>query len=477
MKRLPVIQILGAVVITLSLSSCQTQASSKTLDQLHQDLSTVADSISHLMSDYLYNPAELATDDYLALEQQILVLAKTVQSNQEFANGFNEFWKDGPFSHVTLTMSESKAEEMAEYLDTLRVGDQSVSLEWIERTAILTVNTMMGLDTKERVSEAYREIAKNETESLIIDLRNNTGGTFAGVPLIGHVLTDTIDAGIFVSRQWWENNAREPKLEDVQVLMPWEGWSLRSFWNDVQEEPLTRIQFKPMYPHFDGPVYVLTSKKTASAAEFTADAFAHEEQVTIIGQNTAGELLSQKMFDLPFGFQLSLPIADYYSHRIGRIEGKGVVPDIAIDQSVALELAFALINGETLEDAIKEVQVLLDEMKAQPLGEAIYLLGSMNEWGQDKNATPQFEYKGKGVYETTIMLKKGQYEFKIAPMNWDFDFGAKSNQENIRVGQKSSLSNAPGSGNLILNIADGSGFLFNLTVSNNKAATLQILKH
>lgn len=367
---------------------------------------------------------------------------------------------------------------MAEFFDTLRVGDQSVSLEWIEKTAVLKVATMIGVDTREGVFKAYREIARNETKSLIIDLRNNEGGTFAGIPLAGHVLTDTIDVGVFVSRKWWKNNTREPNLIDVQDLTPWEGWSLRSFWSDVQDEPLTRVKFSPMYPHFDGPVYVLTSKKSASATEFTLDALAHEEMVTIIGETTAGEMLSQKMYDLPHGFQLSLPIAEYYSTRIGRIEGKGVKPDIAIDQSVAMDLAISLINGVKLEDALAEVQLKIGKENEQTLGvDAIYLFGNMNDWGKKWDITPRFEYKGKGIYETRTTLKKGSYDFKIAPMNWGFDFGANPKQEKVVIGQKTFLARVPGSSNLTIDIEDDAILTFSIDVSDEKSVTLYILKN
>ena len=354
---------LAVIFIITVLYSCTTKAQDKKSKLITQELLVVSDNISQLMSKYQYNPNELNTDVYLALEKKVKGLAKTAQTKEEFVKGFNQLWKKGPFSHVALNLTENTANEMAQYLDNMRVGDKSVSLKWIEKTAILTVNTMMGVDTKERVFEAYHEISKNETKSLIIDLRNNKGGTFAGIPLISHVLTDSLDAGIFVSRKWWKNNTKEPKLEDVQDLTPWRGWSLMSFWSDIQEVPLTRIQFTPMQPHFAGQVYVLISKKSASATEFAVDALANEEQVTIIGESTAGEMLSQKMFDLPHGFQLSLPIAEYYSTRIGRIEGKGVKPDITIDQRAAMDLAILLINGEKLDDAVEQAKQKLEKMK------------------------------------------------------------------------------------------------------------------
>ncbi len=469
---------LGSLFLFLLLLSCDFQPSSKKGKPLNQDLTSVTESISQLMSEYHYNPAELTTENFLELEKKVQDLATTAKTKQAFIDGFNQLWKDGPFSHVRLGVLERPAEEMAGFIDSMRVGDHSVSLKWMDQTAVLTVTTMTGLDTKEQVFEAYREIARKKTKSLVIDLRNNTGGTFAGVPLIGHVLADSIDAGIFVSRKWWENNTRAPGLADIQSLTPWEGWSIKSFWHDVQEEPLTRVKFKPMYPHFNGPVYVLTSNKSASAAEFTVDALAQEENVTIIGETTAGEMLSQKMYDLPHGFQLSLPIAEYYSIRMGRIEGKGVEPDISIDQSAAMDLAISLIKGDKLEDALTKVQLELDKMDGQPFGrETIYLLGTMNDWGKKWDSTPSFEYKGKGIYETTTTLKKGRCEFKIAPIDWSFDYGANLKQENVIIGQKTPLAKVAGSSNLIMDIEDGSTLTFRLEVTKDSAVTLYILEN
>ncbi|NPD48005.1 S41 family peptidase [Lentimicrobium sp. S6] len=465
---------LKILFITLVLVSCN-QSKETNYTQHNLELLTVVDSISQLMANYHYNPRELDEVAYLELEKEIQKLANNAETKEAFINGFNRLWSDGPFSHVRLAKMGKPAEEMAEFIDSLRVGDHSVSLNWEARTAILTVTTMTGVDTKERVFDAYREIDKNKAETLIIDIRNNIGGTFAGIPLIGHLMKDPIDVGMFVSRKWWENNTVPPKIDDVQTLSSWEGWSIKTFWQDVQQQALTRVRFKPMLPYFDGPVYVLISNKTASAAEFTVDAMAQLKNVTIIGETSAGEMLSQKMFDLPYGFQLSLPIAEYYSSQIGKIEGKGVKPDIEINQSVAMELAMSLINGEELNETIVTLQKELNKIEEEPLGsETIYLFGNMNDWGKKWDASPRFEYKGKGIYETNILLKKGNYEFKIAPMNWDFDFGAKPNQEIMTLGTETTLIKKTGSDNLKIELTEEAEIIFHLNLSKPKKTTLTI---
>ena len=52
-------------------------------------------------------------------------------------------------------------------------------------------------------------------------------------------------------------------------------------------------------------------------------------------------MLSQKIYDVPGGFHLSLPIADYYSVVNGRLEGAGVNPDVETAAADALDFALS----------------------------------------------------------------------------------------------------------------------------------------
>jgi hypothetical protein len=303
------------------------------------DYSEVVAAINETMRAYHYNPAELNSPDYRKVEAALTALAGTATSDEAFMEGFRAIWNDGPFSHVTLNVAQQSADELADYLDTIRIGGGGALLSWQGEVAVLTVKTMMGMDTIEEIDAAYVEIAERETAALIIDLRENGGGAFAVRPLVSHLLTETIDAGSFVSQPWNAMHDREPTQADLEVVGPWEGWSIKSFWADVQTDPVTRISFSPAEPRFDGPVYVLTSARTASAAELATDALEGANRAIIIGETTAGEMLSQKIYDVPGGFQLSLPIADYYSVANGRIEGVGIEPDIETDAADALEVA------------------------------------------------------------------------------------------------------------------------------------------
>ena len=305
----------------------------------HADYSEVGAAINETMRAYHYNPAELDTPEYRRIEAAVTELADVATSDEEFMQGFRGIWENGPFSHVEINVAQQSADDLANYLDKMRIGGGGALLTWRDDVAVLTVSTMMGLDTIEEIDTAYAEIAERETSALIIDLRENGGGAFAILPLVSHLLTKPIDAGSFVSQPWNAVYNREPNRADLEVVDPWQGWSIKTFWADVQTDALTRVSFLPTEPVFDGPVYVLTSKRTASAAELATDALKGANRAIIIGENTAGEMLSQKIYDLPGGLQLSLPIADYYSAVNGRIEGVGIKPDIVTDAADALDVA------------------------------------------------------------------------------------------------------------------------------------------
>ena len=115
----------------------------------------------------------------------------------------------------------------------------------------------------------------------------------------------------------------------------WSGRSIISFWKSVQEQGITRIRLHPAEPNFSGNVYVLVDGRSASATELAVDAFRASGLATIVGERTAGEMLSQSMFDVVDGFIVSLPVADYYTIAHGRIDGQGVPVDIEPETSEA----------------------------------------------------------------------------------------------------------------------------------------------
>jgi len=138
----------------------------------------VVAAIKATMRTHHYDPAELDTSGYQRIEAHLTTLGKDATSDEALVEGFRRTWRDGPFSHVSLSKVQQSADALADDLETMRVGDGGAMLTWQGDTAILALKTMMGLDTIEQIDAAYAEIADRETEALIIDLRENGGAAF-----------------------------------------------------------------------------------------------------------------------------------------------------------------------------------------------------------------------------------------------------------------------------------------------------------
>ena len=81
---------------------------------------------------------------------------------------------------------------------------------------------------------------------------------------------------------------------------------------------------------FQGRVSLLVNRHTASAAEMIV-AFARENNLArIIGERTAGRLLSATSVRVGQGFRLALPVGAYYTWNGTELEGSPIEPDSTI---------------------------------------------------------------------------------------------------------------------------------------------------
>ncbi|MGI9222819.1 MAG: S41 family peptidase [Woeseiaceae bacterium] len=307
-----------------------------------RDYPSLMESFDAVVAAKIYSPDDLAAPPYQAFRQQLQQTALDANDDLDLLLGFRAAWNNQPFSHFELRRSAMSANEMFAYLDTMRVGFEAATVEMQGDIAILKVRTMMGIDTIEQIQVAFEKIAREQPSTLIVDLRGNGGGAFAVKPLVEHIIDEPQDAGYFLSQVWNRSNNALPTRQQILATDPWNGWSIIAFWHAVQQNGLLRIQFSPAEPNFDGQVFVLLDEQAASATEMAADALSASGLVTIIGQPSAGEMLSQSMFDIGGGFLVSLPVADYYSFKNGRIEGTGVAVDIESDPEQALAVAIQM---------------------------------------------------------------------------------------------------------------------------------------
>lgn len=289
----------------------------------------------------MFDPGLLEGPAYTALRTELETVLAAGAQRKSFVKAFNAAWRKGPSSHVRLQPAPASATEMTERFDRMDAGPGAVKLEWRGDTALLVVNTFMGRDTVAAISEAYRAITARPARALVIDLRQNEGGAFAVVPLVGHLLDRPYESGAFVSQRG--HRMGMPTRAVVEGLTPLKMESLRVFWDTLQAAPYARLRFEPLLPRFAGPVVVLTSASTASAAELATDALLGSGRAQVFGERTAGQMLSQRPFDLPGQLMLFIPVADYHAWHSGRIEGVGVTPTRSMPAAQALDAALSAV--------------------------------------------------------------------------------------------------------------------------------------
>lgn len=194
---------------------------------------------------------------------------------------------------------------------------------------------MVGVRVANEISKALATLGS--IDRLIIDLRGNTGGGLGALRLMSFLTPGNIPVGFALDRRRVTKN-----LETEKVKFPRFGRiptsSNRSWLLALQFGP-SMLAKKPIVLQTEGlgkqsfhdRVILLVDRHTASAAEMIV-AFARENGLaTIVGERTAGRLLSATSVKVGNGFRLALPTGAYYTWKGSVLEGTPIEPDHQID--------------------------------------------------------------------------------------------------------------------------------------------------
>ncbi|TBW25903.1 S41 family peptidase [Gramella sp. KN1008] len=191
-----------------------------------------------------------------------------------------------------------------------------------DNTAYIKITEFMHPKRTMPTAVAAMKLVEN-SQNLIIDLRNNGGG-YPGIML--YILNHYFDG-------------------------PPTHLSTTHF-ADRNSTPYTQYTSDLVYGELrDGsPLFLIVNEKTGSAAEYfayTAQAFGIAK---IIGERTNGAAHMNEYFELPHDFRISISTAaPVITKTNSNWELEGVIPNIETDPNISIEEIISIVQNNTLE--------------------------------------------------------------------------------------------------------------------------------
>jgi hypothetical protein len=226
------------------------------------------------------------------------------------------------------------------------------AIGYIDLRTFADFDTARADEPARKAADAALQLVSN-ADAVILDLRDNGGGSPAMVGYLVSAFTPA-DANIYNT--------------------------FRSRGGSGSERP---EQLYPR-PRLDVPLYVLTSGRTASAAESTAYTLQTAKRARIVGEPSAGAANPGGFFPVGEGFNVFVSTGTPINPVTGtNWEGRGVQPDIAIAAEQALHRAQVvaletILAGRPADATNLDAQWTLEALRAEkvspkgaPLGDYV----------------------------------------------------------------------------------------------------------
>lgn len=191
---------------------------------------------------------------------------------------------------------------------------------------------MIGVDVANAMSAAVNELG--DITGLVVDLRGNTGGGAGALRLMSLLTPNRIPVGFSPDKRWAERDlkaekSRFPRLNRIPEKKHF-LWLLGfRFLPSLLTKSPVLLESEGLGPKpYHGHIVLLVDRHTASAAEMVT-IFAKENKLAaVMGEKTAGRLLSATSAKVGHGFRLALPTGAYYTWNLTALEGTPLDPDV-----------------------------------------------------------------------------------------------------------------------------------------------------
>lgn len=225
---------------------------------------------------------------------------------------------------VTLTIMRESSEEPIELVVTREeVETKTISYKMLDDGIGYLAISGFKESTKEQFSQALDALKDMDMKGLILDVRDNGGGSLDTVVNIADKL---LPEGLIVYTRDKYDKGEDYESTDKEYL--------------------------------DLPMVLLVNENSASASEVLAGALRDHEAATLVGTKTFGKGIVQSIFDLDDGSALKLTTSKYYTPNGDNIHEVGIEPDIVVE----MDEEYKKKEEPTMEDD-NQLQVAIECME------------------------------------------------------------------------------------------------------------------
>ena len=194
--------------------------------------------------------------------------------------------------------------------------------------------TQFGENVYPDVKKAMEDLQKNNMKALVFDLRSNPGGA--------------LDQAIKISSMF---------LKEGRVV------SVKS------KEGAEQVSNREGKYYGDFPLVILINGGSASASEIVAGAIKDNKRGILVGEKSFGKGSVQTLIPLPDGDGMKLTIAKYYTPSGISIHGKGIEPDVVVEEKEGYMLFDSMVTNIDETETKENKKEIIKEIKGEEAAE------------------------------------------------------------------------------------------------------------
>lgn len=219
--------------------------------------------------------------------------------------------KGEPGTEVTLTILRTEEGKTDSKEFDIKVSRADVNVDTIDDDILEIRDKKIGYIhikafddiTWQDFSDSYSKLMAQDIDGLVLDVRNNPGGA---LDVVINIADNFLDEGVIVTTK--DKNGKE-------------------------------VVEKSDASASDIPMVILQNENSASASEILAGAMKDRGRAKVIGTQSFGKGVVQKVFNLENGAGAKITISEYFTPNGTQINKVGVTPDIEVSSDEDLDLS------------------------------------------------------------------------------------------------------------------------------------------